>query len=50
MYIIRDKEAGNIIEQFNSYEEAQTQLEEYEQTDRCEGTYTADFYEVVENE
>lgn len=45
---IQDREAGNLIEKFYSLEEAQTALAEYEQEDKENGTYTEDFYEIVE--
>lgn len=45
-FIIRDREAGNEIARFDSYEEAVSELEKYEETDKAEGTYTEDFYEI----
>ena len=47
-YVIRDREAGNEIEYANTIEEAERIVEEYEETDRREGTYTEDFYEIAE--
>ena len=47
MYIIRDKEAGNIIDRFNTLKEAKKALEEYETADKADNTYTPDFYEIV---
>ena len=47
-YIIRDREAGNEIETFNTKEEAVRRLDEFEADDRDEGTFTPDFYEIVE--
>lgn len=47
MYVIRDKEAGNVIAKFNSYEEAQKELIKYENEDKANGNYTPDFYEIV---
>jgi hypothetical protein len=47
-YVTRDKEAGNIIEYFNTKEEAQQAIEDYERSDKIEGIYEADFYEVAE--
>lgn len=49
-YIIRDREAGNIIECFDTYCEAETMLSKFEEMDRTEGIYTEDFYEIVEDE
>lgn len=52
MYIIRDREGGNPVERVNTLEEAQALLQKYEEEDKKDGTYTADFYEIydVENE
>lgn len=47
-YIIQDSETGTFIDQFNTYQEAQQELERYENEDKQEGTFTPDFYEIVE--
>lgn len=47
-FIVRDREAGNIIDRFDTEEEALAALAEYEDEDRADGTYTEEFYEVVE--
>ena len=49
-FIIRDKEAGNIIDIFDTEQEAKTELKSYEESDKREGTFTEDFYEIVEKE
>lgn len=49
-YIIRDREAGNEIDNFDTYEEAVEELIRYEEEDKAEGTYEEDFYEIVEKE
>jgi len=46
-YLIRDKEAGNIIAYFETLEEAEEELKAYEDEDRKDGTFTPDFYEIV---
>ena len=46
-YIIQDKEAGNIIESNLTLEKANELLKLYEETDKKEGNYTPDFYEIV---
>lgn len=46
--VIRDREAGNVIDIFSSFEEAQKELKAYEASDREEGIYTENFYEIVE--
>ena len=47
-YIIQDSETGTFIDQFSTYQEAQKELERYENEDTQEGTFTPDFYEIVE--
>lgn len=50
MYIIRDREAGNIISKHKTWTEAMETLEEYENEDRKDNCYTEDFYEIVDEE
>ena len=47
MYVVRDREAGNVITQFEKMEEAQKEIERYEEQDKKDGTYTEDFYEIA---
>jgi hypothetical protein len=48
---IQDREAGNLISGgFTSYEDAAETLKDFETEDMAEGTYTPDFYEIVEEE
>jgi hypothetical protein len=47
-YRIQDREAGNVIETGLSYQEAQEMLAKFEADDKADGTYTEDFYEIVE--
>lgn len=49
-FIIRDREAGNKIAEFGTLEEAKAELEAFEATDKSEGTYTEDFYEIVDTD
>lgn len=49
-YIIRDREAGNVIDSFNTLNEAKAELNAYEKEDMDDGTYTPDFYEIVEED
>lgn len=49
-YWIQDREAGNKIEYFTTLEEAKRNLDKYEAEDKEDGTYTKDFYEIVEVE
>ena len=45
--VIRDREAGNIIEYANTIRDAQNLIWQYERQDTKDGTYTPDFYEVA---
>ena len=47
-YVIRDREAGNIIDWFETKEDAEIALQDYEEFDKKQGKYTKDFYEIVE--
>lgn len=47
-YTIQDKEAGNVIETGLTLDEAKATLEKFENDDKKEGSYTPDFYEIVE--
>lgn len=45
----QDSETGIMIDTFNSFAEAAAALKSYEITDKAEGNYTPDFYEIVPN-
>jgi phage terminase large subunit-like protein len=47
MYIVQDKEAGNKIDVFDTMFEAKKAIQEYEEQDNKEGTYTTGFYEII---
>jgi len=47
-YLIQDSVAGNVIDNGMSMTEAVSRLSEYEKTDKKEGCYTANFYEIKE--
>ncbi|MDR0651088.1 MAG: hypothetical protein LBG59_06995 [Candidatus Peribacteria bacterium] len=47
-YIIRDREAGNIIEEVATLQEAEAIVESYEAQDEEEGIYEDNFYEILE--
>ncbi len=47
-FIIRDREAGNPIDEFSTLAKAEKELEKYEKTDKKDGYYTPNFYEIVE--
>jgi len=46
--VIRDREAGNIIEQVSSMEEGMELIQEFEEKDKAEGTFEEGFYEIAE--
>lgn len=45
-----DKETGTFIDEVESIEEGLKLIEEYETTDREDGNYAPDFYDVVNEE
>ena len=47
-WIVRCRETGTGIDIFDTLEEAERELKEYENDDVKEGVYTPDFYEIVE--
>ena len=47
-YVTRDAEAGNIIERFDTIEEARKAIESYEEQDKAEDVYTPNFYEIYD--
>ncbi len=46
-WIIRDREAGNVIEECDSEAEALAIIKEYEKEDKQEGYFKGNFYEAV---
>ena len=49
-YVIRGREAGNKMGLFDTLEEARKVLAEFEEEDRKDGVYVADFYEIYDRE
>lgn len=47
-FVIRDSEAGNRIDYFDTFEEAFEMLKQYEEEDKKEETYTENFYEIYD--
>lgn len=45
-FVTRDKEAGNVIDEFQTIEDAREAIEGYEMDDEQEGTFTPNFYEI----
>lgn len=42
-----DRETGTFIDECESIEEAQNKIAEYEESDKADGTYEPDFYDIV---
>lgn len=49
-YWTRDREAGNKIESFETLEEAREAVKAYEEQDKKDRTFEADFYEIYDEE
>lgn len=49
-YQTQDNEAGNIIDEFTTLEEAQAAIAQYVADDKAEGTYTPEFYCIYDTE
>lgn len=47
-YVIRDREAGNIIDSYETKEEAKRKLDYFEYIDKQEGIYEPNFYEIYD--
>jgi hypothetical protein len=45
---IQVKETGDVIDYFDTLEEAQLTLDKFEEDDEDMGAYTPDFYEIAE--
>ena len=46
-FIVQDRQAGNVIENFKTIEEAQKALIQFEEQDKIDGFYEDNFYEIV---
>ena len=46
-FIIRDREAGNILDWFYTSWDAERALYEYEESDKKEGIFVENFYEII---
>lgn len=49
-YITQDREAGNVIDEFETRAEAEAAIRAYEEDDRANGCYEEDFYDIKERE
>ncbi len=47
-FFTADREAGNIIERFETIEDAMNAIKTYEEEDQKNGVYSPDFYDVVD--
>lgn len=45
-FVTRDREAGNVIDEFQTIEEAREAIDGYEMNDEQEGTFTPNSYEI----
>ena len=50
MIVVRDRETGTVIDIVPSFEDGERLVRVFEQTDKAEGTFVRDFYEVAEVE
>lgn len=50
MFYTQDKETGTRIDAFTTREDAEQAVQQYEESDKAEGIYTEDFYEVASDE
>lgn len=48
-YYTCDRETWTIIDEFATLEEAMAEVKKYEKTDKEEGTYEQDFYDVIDD-
>lgn len=46
IFVIRDRECGNIIDEYDTLKEARLNLRMFEEMDRVDGYYTENFYEI----
>lgn len=49
-YYTADRETGTFIDEFNTIEEARAAIVEYEISDKADGVYEEDFYDVVDED
>ena len=47
-YMVKNRKSGDIIDWFETKEDAEIALQDYEEFDKKQGKYTKDFYEIVE--
>lgn len=47
-YYTCDRETWTIIDEFETLEDAKTALEKYEETDKADGIFEKDFYDIID--
>lgn len=45
-----DRETGTFIDEFASIEEARVAIQQYEESDKADGIYEPNFYDIVDEE
>ena len=50
MFYVTDKETGTIIENVATIEEGKQLIHKFEESDKVEGIYEPDFYDVVDDD
>lgn len=49
MFQVIDRQGGNVIDAFDSLEDATYALNEYEEADKLDGIYEENFYEIFDS-
>lgn len=49
MFQVRDRQGGNVIDSFDSLEDAMYTLNEHEEADKIDGIYEENFYEIFDS-
>ena len=50
MFYVTDKETGTIIENVETINEGKKLIHQFEESDKAEGIYEPDFYDVVDDD
>lgn len=49
-YYVSDKETGTFIKEVETIEDGKDLIQQYEESDKADGTYEEDFYDIVDEE
>lgn len=49
-YYTCDRETWTIIDEFETLEDAKAELKKYEESDKADGTYEKNFYDIINDE